>query len=102
LSRDHPLYKYIHFNVHIMITSNNVYKCLYFTLITNEVRSNYNLNGDEDPRRGFISMKNKDREEMSPVNVRGDLREEFFRRKDRYEELKPDGEFTVAISSHCS
>jgi hypothetical protein len=46
LSRDHPLYKYIDFNAHIIIfTSNNVYKWQCFTLITNEVRFNYNLSG---------------------------------------------------------
>jgi hypothetical protein len=59
LSKDHTLYKYIDFNVHIMnFTSNNVYKWQYFTLITNEVRFNYNLSGDGDPRRGFIPAGN--------------------------------------------
>jgi hypothetical protein len=49
-----------------------------FTLITNEVRFNYNLSGDGDPRRGFIPAGNGDGEEMSPASVRGDPRGEFF------------------------
>jgi hypothetical protein len=81
LSRDHPLYKYIDFNVHIMnFTSNNVYKWQYFTLITNEVRFNYNLSGDGDPRWGFIPTGNGDGEEMSPASVRGDPTGNFLSR----------------------
>jgi hypothetical protein len=79
LSKDYPLYKYIDFNVHIMIfTSNIVYKWQCFTLIINEVRFNYNLSGDGDLRRGFIPAGNGDEEEISPANVRGDSRREIF------------------------
>jgi hypothetical protein len=34
---------------------------------------------------------------MSPASVRGDPVENFFRRGDGFGELKPDGEFPVAI-----
>jgi hypothetical protein len=40
---------------------------------------------------------NEDGEKMTPTNVRGIPAGKFFRRGDGFEELKPDGEFPVAI-----
>jgi hypothetical protein len=67
----------------MIFASNNVYKRKCFTLITNEVRSNYNLSGDGDPRLGFIPAGNGDGEEMSPASVRGDPRGEVFSSRGR-------------------
>jgi hypothetical protein len=44
-----------------------------------------NLSGDEDGK------------EMSPASVRGDPREDFFRRGDEDGELFPIGEFPITI-----
>lgn len=44
-----------------------------FVLITKKTCYDYNLSGDDDPRRGFIHAGNRDREEMSLTRVRGDL-----------------------------
>lgn len=57
----------------------------------------YNLNGDGDPRRGFISAGNRDGKEMLPQAFVGIHAGKFFYRGDGDEELKPDGEFHVAI-----
>jgi hypothetical protein len=102
LSRDHPLYKYINFNTHIIIfTSNNVYKWQCFTLITNEVRFNYNLSedgildGDLSPRGTEMGKK------CLPQAFVGIPAGKKFRRGDRFGELKPDEEFPVAIPKWC-
>jgi hypothetical protein len=43
---------------------------------------------------------NEDGKEIPPARVRGDPCGEFFCRRDRYGELKPDGDFPVAIPTH--
>jgi hypothetical protein len=55
-----------------------VYKRQYLTLIAKYVCLNCNLNGDGDPRWGFIPAGNGDGEEMLPASVRGDPRGEVF------------------------
>jgi hypothetical protein len=62
----------------MFFTFDNVYKCQWFELITNEVCPNYNLSGDGDPRQEFIPAGNGDGKEMSPGSVRGDLRGGIF------------------------
>jgi hypothetical protein len=77
-----------------------VYKRQYLTLIAKYVCLNCNLNGDGDPRWGFIPAGNGDGEEMLPASVRGELgipAGKFFRRGDGDGELFPGGEFPVAI-----
>jgi hypothetical protein len=59
----------------------------------------YNLNGDGDPRWGFIPTRNRDGEEMFPVSVRGNPRGEILSSRERGWELFPDEEFLIAIPS---
>jgi hypothetical protein len=60
-----------------------VYKRQYLTLIAKYVCLNCNLNGDGDPRWGFIPAENGDEEEMLPARVRGDPRGEVFSSRGR-------------------
>jgi hypothetical protein len=60
-----------------------VYKRQYLTLIAKYVCLNCNLNGDGDPRWGFIPAGNGDGEEMLPASVRGDPRGEVFSSRGR-------------------
>jgi hypothetical protein len=97
------LYKYIDFNVHIMnFTSNNVYKWQYFILITNEVQFNYNLSGDRDPDGDLSSRGTGMGKKCPPQAFVGIPVGKFFCRGDGFGELKPDGEFPVAIPSRAA
>jgi hypothetical protein len=71
-----------------------VYKLHYFILITNEVRSNYNLSGDGDPDWIY---SNGDGEEIFPQMFVGIFAGIFFWLQGRGCELKPDGESLVDI-----
>jgi hypothetical protein len=62
----------------MVLTSDNVYKWQCFALITYDVHPNYNLSGDNDLRREFISAGNRDGEEMLPASIHAIPAGKFF------------------------
>jgi hypothetical protein len=54
-----------------------MYKRKYFALITKNVCSNYNLNGDKDPRHRFIPVGYGDGKNIA-ASVHGESREFFL------------------------
>jgi hypothetical protein len=66
-----------------------VYKWQCLPLVTKNVCLNYNLNGDGDPRWGFIPTGNRDGEEMFPASIHGDPHREIFLSQGRGREAIP-------------